>query len=128
MDARRLGYRPTNDMEVVVSLIRDLRIMFALGAVAVAAALPTSASAATTPVCNEAGNGHLGGSYVVTGTPDPTPPARHTSGLKTLGNGKGNGLVNAAAKSPALATCGLPAPTGGTGGGGGGTVTPPPAS
>jgi hypothetical protein len=115
-------------MEVVVSLIRNLRIMFALGAVAVAAALPSSASAAS--VCNEAGNGHLGGSYVVTGTPDPTPPARHTSGLKTLGNGKGNGLLNAAAKSPALATCGLPTTTGGdnTGGSGDVIVTPPPAS
>jgi hypothetical protein len=107
-------------MEVVVSHIRTLRMMLALGAVAVAAALPSSASAAS--VCNEAGNGHLGGSYVVTGTPDPTPPARHTSGLKTLGNGKGTGLVNAAAKSPALSQCGLPT-TGG--GGGGGTVTVP---
>jgi hypothetical protein len=117
MDARRLGYRPTTDMEVVVSHIRHLRIMFALGAVAVAAALPSSASAAS--VCNEAGKGHLGGNYVVTGTPDPSPPARYTSGLKPM-NGKGNGLMNAAAKSPALSECALPSNDGG-----GQTITDP---
>src|SRR4051812_29379207 len=122
MEARRLGYRPTTDMEVVVSHIRDLRIMFALGAVAVAAALPSSASAATS-VCNEAGNGHLGGTNTVTGTPDPNPPARYTSELKTLANGKANGLAKAAANSPALAQCGPPTTTGG--GDGGGTVTVP---
>jgi hypothetical protein len=85
---------------------RNLRITVALGAAAMAAAFAPSAQAAS--VCNEAGNGHLGGSYVVTGTPDPSPPARHTAGLKTLGNGKGNGLVRAAERSPALSQCGLP--------------------
>ena len=99
--------------------------MLALGAVAIVAAFPTSASAAGTSVCNEAGKGHLGGSNVVTGIPDPTPPARYTSGLKTLGNGKGTGLANAAAKSPALAPCGPPTTSGG--GTGGGTITPPPS-
>jgi hypothetical protein len=85
---------------------RNLRIMIALGAAAVSAALAPSAQAAS--VCNEAGNGHIGGSYVATGTPDPSTPARHQAGLKTLGNGKGNGLERAAERSPALSQCGLP--------------------
>jgi hypothetical protein len=99
-----------------VSLTRNLRIIVALGAVVASTALAPTAQAA--PVCNEAGNGHLGGSYVVTGTPDPDPPARHTSGLKALGNGKGNGLTRAAERSPALSQCGLPV----VGGGGGDSV------
>jgi hypothetical protein len=85
---------------------RNLRIMIALGAAVVSAALAPSAQAAS--VCNQAGNGHLGGSYVSTGTPDPSTPARHQAGLKTLGNGKGNGLERAAERSPALSQCGLP--------------------
>jgi hypothetical protein len=91
-------------MEVVVSHTRNLRITVALSLVALATVLTPSAPAA---VCNEAGNGHLGGSYVVTGTPDPNPPARHTSGLKALGKGKGKGLANAAERSPALSQCGV---------------------
>lgn len=83
---------------------RHLRITIALSVAALAAILAPSAQAA---VCNQAGNGHLGGSYVSTGTPDPNPPARHTSGLNTLGNGKGTGLENAAERSPALSQCGL---------------------
>jgi hypothetical protein len=58
--------------------------------------------------CNEAGNGHLGGSFVATGTPDPSTPARHKAGLKTPGNGKGSRLERAAKRSPALSQCGLP--------------------
>ena len=86
-----------------MSHTRHLRITVALSLVALATVLTPSAPAA---VCNEAGNGHLGGSYVVTGTPDPSPPARHTSGLKALGHGKGKGLANAAERSPALSQCG----------------------
>jgi hypothetical protein len=74
-----------------------------------------SPTAHAASVCNQAGNGHLGGSYVSIGTPDPDPPARHKSGLKTLGNGKGVGLTRAAERSPALSQCGLPV----VGGGGG---------
>jgi hypothetical protein len=93
-------------MEVVVSHIRNLRIAVAVSAVALAVTFaPASTHAA---VCNEAGNAHLGGSYVVMGTPDPSIPARNTSGLKELGNGKANGLANAAERSPALSECGLP--------------------
>ena len=93
-----------------MSQSRNLRITIALSVAALSAALAPGAQAA---VCNQAGNGHLGGSYVSTGTPDPSPPARHTSGLKTLGHGKGNGLENAAERSPALSQCGLPTPSGG---------------
>jgi hypothetical protein len=89
-----------------VSHIRNLRITVALSTAALAAALAPSANAAS--VCNQAGNGHLGGDHVVVGTPDPDPPARHTSGLKALGHGKGNGLVRAAERSPALSQCELP--------------------
>ena len=92
-----------------------------MGAVAMTMALAPSSQAA---VCNQAGNGHLGGDYVSTGTPDPTPPARHKSGLKTLGNGKGSGLDRAAERSPALSQCGLPS-TGGGGDGSNVVVDPP---
>ena len=90
-----------------MSHIRNLRITVGLSTVAMFAALAPAANAA---VCNEAGNGHLGGSYVVTGTPDPDPPARHTSGLKALGHGEANGLERAAERSPALSKCGLRLP------------------
>ena len=90
-----------------MSHIRNLRITVGLSTVALIAVLAPAANAA---VCNEAGNGHLGGSYVVTGTPDSNPPARHTSGLRTLGHGVGNGLERAAERSPALSKCGPPWP------------------
>ena len=90
-----------------MSHIRNLRITVGLITVALAAVLAPAANAA---VCNEAGNGHVGGNYVVTGTPDPDPPARHTSGLKTIGHGMGNGLERAAERSPALSKCRLPWP------------------
>jgi hypothetical protein len=93
-----------------VSHKRNLRITLALSVAALSAAMAPSAQAAT--VCNEAGNGHVGGSYVATGTPDPSPPARHKDGLKVLG-GKGSGLARAAERSPALSTCGLPVGDGG---------------
>ena len=103
-----------------MSHIRNLRITVVVSAVAMTAAFAPNSQAA---VCNQAGNGHLGGDYVSIGTPDPTPPARHKSGLKTLGNGKGSGLDRAAERSPALSACGLPQ---NGGGGGGSTVVDPP--
>ena len=101
-----------------MSHIRNLRIVLALTIVAVAAIGAPSAQAGT--VCNQAGNGHQGGAYVSTGTPDPSTPARYKSGLKTLGNGQGNGLDRAAERSPALSQCGLPQ----QGGDGGEVVVP----
>jgi hypothetical protein len=89
-----------------VSHTRNLRITIALSVAALAAALAPSAQAAN--VCNQAGNGHVGGIYVSQGTPDLGPAARHKSELKALGNGKGNGLAQAAERSPALSECGLP--------------------
>ena len=89
-----------------MSLIRTLRMTIALGAVAAATMLAPTAQANS--VCNEAGKAHLGGSYVVLGTPDSGPAARHQSGLKGLGNGNAKGLANAAERSGALSECGLP--------------------
>ena len=98
-----------------MSHIRNLRIVLALSAAAVAAIGSPSAHAGT--VCNQAGNGHHDGTYVATDG-DPSPPARYQSGLSTLGNGKGKGLDRAAERSPALSQCGPPA-----GGGGGDNST-----
>ena len=98
-----------------MSHIRNLRIVLVLTVVAVASIGSSSAQAGT--VCNQAGNGHQGGAYVSTGTPDPSPPARFKSGLKQLGNGQGKGLDRAAERSPALSQCGLPS-TGGDDGDG----------
>ncbi len=89
-----------------MSLIRTLRISIALGTVAAATMLAPTAQANS--VCNQAGVAHTGGSYVVLGTPDDGPAARHKSGLKGLGNGKAQGLANAAERSSALTECGLP--------------------
>lgn len=101
-----------------MSHIRNLRIALALAVAAIAAFGSSSAQAGT--VCNQAGNGHQGGLYVSTGTPDPSPPARYKSNLRRLGNGKGVGLDRAAERSPALSQCGLPDSGGNDGGDGGG--------
>ena len=96
---------------------RNLRITLALAVAAVAAIPGSTASAAT--VCNEAGNGHLGGSYVATDG-DPAKPARNQTNLTVLGSNKG--LNNAAAHSPALSVCVVPVPPPPTGGETGGGV------
>src|SRR5215213_6294197 len=63
-------------------------------------------------VCNVHGNGHRGGELVAFDT-----DAEGTTGLRAMpGNGKG--LARAAANSPALSECGVPA-----GGGWGGSGT-----
>jgi hypothetical protein len=71
------------------------------------AALPAAASAdEAATVCNEAENSPRGG-YVVTGGPvDPNPPAFLRGSQMRVGNGNGEGLVNAAEQSPALRVCG----------------------
>ena len=94
-----------------MSHTRNLRIALAMTITAIAAIGSPTAQAAS--VCNQAGNGHHDGALVSTGTPDPSPPARYKSGLSTLGNGKGVGLVRAAERSPALSQCGQPIPGGG---------------
>ncbi len=69
-------------------------------------------------VCNEAQSSQRG-TMDATGSTDPLPPARHKSTAMPVGHG--NGLINAAANSPALAVCvpQTPPDDGGDGGGGG---------
>jgi hypothetical protein len=75
----------------------------ALGALPAVA--PADADSAAT-VCNEAENSPRGG-YVVTGDlVDPNPPAFLRDSQMRLGEGHGDGLLNAAEHSPALRTCG----------------------
>ena len=90
---------------------RNLRITLALSVVASAVTFaPASAQSA---VCNEASVGQRG-DYVVTGpTVDPNPPARFTTDLRPLADGRSQGLDNAAEQSPALSQCGPSTPSGG---------------
>ena len=80
------------------------------------AALPATADADVN-VCNEAENSWHGGYVVTDGPVDPNPPAFLRGSQMRVGNGDGEGLVNAAEHSPALRLCG---PDDGDGGGGGG--------
>ena len=89
-----------DDLEVVVSHMRNLRITTALTAMALAMAIVPSAQAATN-TCNEARNGHTGVYTAVDG--DPATPARHQSNIAVLGSNQG--LTRAAANSPALSEC-----------------------
>jgi hypothetical protein len=87
------------------------------GLVALAAIAGPAAASATTPevyspqnppqlayVCNEAQSSWKGQSYV--SSDDPNPPARRNNSSRNMPVGRGNGLVGAAANSPALALCG----------------------
>jgi hypothetical protein len=83
--------------------------------------LPTALAGAKSPsepVCNQASPHFQGGGLVALDPPTTSPAARYTTNLSVL-PGRGEGLVNAAAKSPALTICG----PGATGGGGGGSET-----
>lgn len=71
---------------------------------ALAFCAPAAQAAPSQTVCNEATPVSLGGSYVALDG-DPTPPARFTESLNAH-RGTGEGLVTAAAHSPALALCG----------------------
>ena len=82
----------------------------ALGAVA----LPAAVAGADAVVCNEAQSSWRG-TWDATASADPLPPARNKDAAMPVGNGQG--VVNAAEHSPALAVC---EPAGGGGGGGGG--------
>ena len=98
---------------------RNLTLAASAAALALAV-LPGAASA--TDVCNEAENSFQGG-YTVNGGPvDPNPPAFLRGSQMRVGNGHGEGLVNAAEHSPALRTCG-PAGAGGDDGSGDGEIT-----
>jgi hypothetical protein len=100
------------------TLLTTLAATAALGVTAAPAAL-AAPPAQTTPVCNEAENSFQGG-YTVAPAVDPNPPAFLRGEQMRLGQGHGEGLVNAAGHSPALAVCG---PVDGDGGGSGGGVS-----
>jgi hypothetical protein len=57
------------------------------------------------PVCNQASPHFQGGGLVALDPPVDSPAARYTDDLYEL-PGRGEGLVNAAAHSPALTVCG----------------------
>jgi hypothetical protein len=106
-------------------LYGNLRIIVtgALAAFAVAAPVAQAKQASTgtssVSVCNQATHNSLGGDMVATDG-DTGGPARFQSNLKAK-PGNGGGLVNAAANSPALSLCSVPAtpPNGGGGSGDG---------
>ena len=77
----------------------------AFAAVLTFAALPAAAGADVN-VCNEAENSWHGGYVVTDGPVDPNPPAFLRGSQMRVGNGNGDGLVNAAEHSPALRVCG----------------------
>lgn len=79
-----------------------------VAAVVAAGVAAAPASADTVPVCNEAENSHRGGYTVAGGIVDPNPPAFLRGSQMRLGNGHGEGLLNAAQRSPALRECGVP--------------------
>jgi hypothetical protein len=100
-----------------MSLTRSARLA---GLVAMAMAVaPAAATAAPAghgaPVCNQASPHFQGGGLVALDPPTDSPAARYTTDLTPL-PGAGQGLVRAAAESPALTLCG---PGGGNDDGGG---------
>lgn len=78
-------------------------------AAALALAVPGAAQAAPRdqgpPVCNQASPHFQGGGLDALDPPVDSPAARYTTDLAPL-PGKGKGLANAAAHSPALTLCG----------------------
>jgi hypothetical protein len=78
------------------------------GVLALAFAAPVAQAAPGGPsakVCNQASPHFQGGGLVALDPPVDSPAARYTDDLSTL-PGKGEGLVRAASKSPALTICG----------------------
>lgn len=103
------------------SFFAALAAAAALGVTAAPAAI-AAPSSADPPVCNEAENSFQGGYTVAPGV-DPNPPAFLRGEQMAVGQGHGDGLVNAAGHSPALAVCGgTGTDDGGTGDGGGGVM------
>lgn len=77
--------------------------------IAMAAAAPTAAQAAPSgagqPVCNQASPHFQGGGLIALDALVDSPAQRFTTDLSTL-PGAGDGLLTAAAASPALTICG----------------------
>ena len=94
-------------------IARKLTLAAVAGTLALAA-VPAAAGADAVDVCNEAENSHRGGYTVSGGIVDPNPPAFLRGSQMRVGNGNGEGLFNAAQRSPALRECG---PEDGGGGG-----------
>jgi hypothetical protein len=69
------------------------------------AVVPTAQAKPSVPVCNQASSHFQGGGLVALDPPVDSPAARYTDDLYQL-PGQGEGLVNAAAHSPALTVCG----------------------
>lgn len=69
-----------------------------------AGAIPAATASADPIVCNEAQSSWKG-TLDASGSMDPLPPARHKDAAMGVGNGHGDGLLNAADHSPALAVC-----------------------
>jgi hypothetical protein len=82
------------------------KLNLAAGAAILALAALPAAAGAETDVCNEAENSWQGGYVVTDGPVDPNPPAFLRGSQMQVGNGNGDGLVNAAEQSPALRVCG----------------------
>lgn len=94
-----------------------MRSLIVTGLVTVAAVAGPASASATAPavyspskppqvayVCNEAQSSWKGQAFVA--SDDPNPPARQNNSDRNMPVGRGQGLVNAAANSPALALCG----------------------
>ena len=80
------------------------KLIVAAAAAGVSIAFAAAPAARATDVCNEAQSSWKG-IYTVGDNTDPNPPARHKDAAMKVGNGKGEGLVNAAEHSGALAVC-----------------------
>jgi hypothetical protein len=74
-------------------------------ALAVVPAAQAQPGGPSVPVCNQASPHFQGGGLVALDPPVDSPAARYTDDLSPL-PGRGEGLVNAAGRSPALTVCG----------------------
>ncbi len=82
-----------------------LRAAAGAAAVLALAAAPAANANTSVPVCNQASPHFQGGGLAALDPPVDSPAARYTDDLSTL-PGRGEGLVTAAAHSPALTVCG----------------------
>src|SRR4051794_18698831 len=91
------------------SSMRRLAALPLAGALTLALAAAPAAIAApagpSVPVCNQASPHFQGGGLVALDPATDSPAARYTDDLSPL-PGRGEGLVNAAGRSPALTVCG----------------------
>ena len=82
-----------------------LRAAAGAAAVIALAAVPAAQASPSVPVCNQASPHFQGGGLVALDPSVDSPAARYTDNLTQL-PGQGEGLVTAAAHSPALTVCG----------------------